>query len=73
MGVATRCGCKEVYRFPHTIYLSLYTPLVYVLFTAASLFFVDLKKEVFSFFFNIEWKSFNTFYERSIGHSSSLT
>ena len=25
MGVATGCGCKEVYRFPHT-------PLVYVLF-----------------------------------------
>ena len=21
MGVATGCGCKEVYRFPHTIYL----------------------------------------------------
>ena len=20
MGVATRCGCKEVYRFPHTSY-----------------------------------------------------
>ena len=20
MGVATRCGCKEVYRFPHTTY-----------------------------------------------------
>ena len=26
MGVATGCGCKEVYRFPHT------TPLVSVLF-----------------------------------------
>ena len=32
MGVATGCGCKEVYRFHHTIYLSLYTPLVSVLF-----------------------------------------
>ena len=21
MGVATGCGCKEVYRFPHTTYL----------------------------------------------------
>ena len=26
MGVATGCGCKEVYRFPHTTYP--YTPLV---------------------------------------------
>ena len=21
VGVASRCGCKEVYRFPHTTYL----------------------------------------------------
>ena len=31
------CGCKEVYRFPHT---TIPTPLVSVLFTAASLLFV---------------------------------
>ena len=43
MGVATGCGCKEVYRFPHTTY-----PLVSVLFAAASLLFV-LKKKCFSF------------------------
>ena len=30
MGVATGCGCKEVYRFPHTILIP--TPLVSVLF-----------------------------------------
>ena len=30
MGVATGCGCKEVYRFPHTTYHT--TPLVSVLF-----------------------------------------
>ena len=30
MGVATGCGCKEVYRFPHTTYPP--TPLVSVLF-----------------------------------------
>ena len=46
MGVATGCGCKEVYRFPHTSYLSLL--LLYLLFfTAASLIFCSLKKNVF--------------------------
>ena len=34
MGVASGCGCKEVYRFPHITYP---TPLVSVLFAAASL------------------------------------
>ena len=34
MGVATGCGCKEVYRFP---LLLIPTPLVSVLFAAASL------------------------------------
>ena len=29
-GVATECGCKEVYRFPHTILIP--NPLVSVLF-----------------------------------------
>ena len=48
MGVATGCGCKEVYRFPHTIYLSLL--LLYMFFfIAASLLFVHLKN-FFSFF-----------------------
>ena len=34
MGVATGCGCKEVYRFPHTTYPTplVPTPLVSVLF-----------------------------------------
>ena len=42
MGVASGCGCKEVYRFPHTIYLSLL--LLYLFFfEAASLLFVHLK------------------------------
>ena len=36
--VATGCGCKEVYRFPHTTFLYLF------FFTAASLLFVHLKK-----------------------------
>ena len=42
------CGCKEVYRFPHTTYpySSCATPLVSALFAAASLLFVH-KKNVF--------------------------
>ena len=44
MGVATGCGCKEAYRFPHTTYP---TPLVSVLFcssipTFCSLFFLSI-------------------------------
>ena len=51
MGVATGCGCKEVYRFPHTIYLSLLLLLLYLFFfTAASLLFVHFLK-CFSFLY----------------------
>ena len=51
MGVASGCGCKEVYRFPHIYYLSLL--LLYLFFfTAASLLFVHLKK-CFSFLYVI--------------------
>ena len=32
MGVATGCGCKEVYRFPHIYILLIPTPHVSVLF-----------------------------------------
>ena len=39
--MATGCGCKEVYRF---LILIIPTPIVSVLFTAASLLFVHLKK-----------------------------
>ena len=39
VGGIYRCGCKAVYRFPHTIYLSLL--LLYLFFfAAASLLFV---------------------------------
>ena len=39
MGVASGCGCKEVYRFPHSTYH--YILLLYLFFfTAASLLFV---------------------------------
>ena len=41
MGVATGCGCKEVYRFPHTTYP--YSSCICSFFTAASLLFVHLK------------------------------
>ena len=37
IGVASRCCCKEVYRYPHNNYtFSLYTPLVLGLFLAAA-------------------------------------
>ena len=43
MGVATGCGCKEVYRFPHTTYP--YSSCIYLFFfTAASLLFVHFLK-----------------------------
>ena len=49
MGVATGCGFKEIYRFLHTTYP---TPLVSVLFAAASLLFCSFLK-CFSFFIYI--------------------
>ena len=49
MGVATGCGLKEIYRFPHTTYP--YTPLVSVLFCSSiPTFFVHFLK-CFSFLF----------------------
>ena len=46
MGGIYGCGCKEVYRFPHTTY-----PCIYLLFfAAASLLFVHFFK-CFSFLF----------------------
>ena len=46
MGVATVCGFKEIYRFPHTTLL-IPTPLVSVLFAAASLLFCSFLKKIF--------------------------
>ena len=40
MGVATGCGCKEVYRFPHTTYPY---SCICSFFAAASLLFVHKK------------------------------
>ena len=46
MGVATGCGCKEVYRFPHTTYP--YSSCIYMLFFCISIpTFCSLKKNVF--------------------------
>ena len=47
MGVASGCGCKEVYRFPHITYPA---SLVSALFAAASL-LLFIKKKCFSFLF----------------------
>ena len=45
MGVATVCGCKEVYRFPYNTYP--YSSYIYLFFfTVAALIFV-----IFYFFF----------------------
>ena len=59
MGVATGCGCKEVYRFPHTTY-----PLVSVLFAAASLLFHFVKcfSFLFQYFFVIKFYVLNNFF-----------
>ena len=48
MGVVSRCGCKEVYRFPHITYS--YSSCIYLFFfAAASLLFVHLKNVFCSF------------------------
>ena len=44
MGVATGCGCKEVYRFPHTTYP--YSSCICSFFTAASYFLLIKKKKI---------------------------
>ena len=64
MGVATGCGCKDVYRFP---ILLISTPLVSVLFCSTSLLFVHF----FMFFVLYNLKiaishSFDTFNIRYI-------
>ena len=54
VGVASGCGCKEVYRFHHTTYLHL---LYLFSFATASLLFVHLKKcflFLFQYFFVIK-------------------
>ena len=53
MGVATGCGCKEVYRFPHTTYP--YSSCICSFFAAASLLFVHFLK-CFSFLFQYFFK-----------------
>ena len=45
MGVATGCGCKEVYRFPHTTYP--YSSCICIFFAAASLLFCSFFKMFF--------------------------
>ena len=46
MGVATGCGCKEVYRFPHSTYP--YSSCIYLL--QQHPYFLLIKKIFFSFF-----------------------
>ena len=49
MGVATGCGCKEVYRFPHIYYLSLL--LLYLFFLQQHPYFLFILLNYFSFLF----------------------
>ena len=54
-------GCKEVYRFPHTIYLSLL--LLYLFFfTAASLLLFIFNSFLFQYFFVITFYVLNIFF-----------
>ena len=65
MGVATGCGCKEVYRFPHTTYHYSSCICSLFLFTAASLLFVNKKKcfsFLFQYFFVITFYVLNIFF-----------
>ena len=48
MGVATGCGFKEIYRFPHTTYP--YSSCICTFLQQHPYFFVHLKKICFSFF-----------------------
>ena len=54
MGVATGCGFKEIYRFPHTTYP--YSSCICTFLQQHPYFFVHLKK-CFSFFNNINMAS----------------
>ena len=60
MGVATGCGCKEVYRFPHTT-----SPLVSVIFCSSIPTFCSFKKMFFVLvpvLFVITFYVLNTFF-----------
>ena len=46
MGVATGCGCKEVYRFPHTTYP--YSSCIGIFFAAASLRFCSFFNNIYN-------------------------
>ena len=47
IGMASGCGCKEVYRFPHITYT--YSSCICIFFAAVSLLFVHLLKVFRSF------------------------
>ena len=63
MGVASGRGCKEVYRFPHTILIP--TPLASVLFCSSIPTFCSLLKcfsFLFQYFFVIKFYVLNNFF-----------
>ena len=66
MGVASRCGCKEVYRYIYcyNIYISYYLSLLHSFLAAASLLFVHSFK-CFLFLFLYFFVIYLIFFSRS--------
>ena len=62
MGVATGCGCKEVYRFPHTTYP--YSSCICSFCSSILLFvhFVKCSSFLFQYFFVITFYVLNNFF-----------
>ena len=63
MGLASWCGCKEVYKFPHITYP--YSSCICYFFASTSLLFVHLKKKfsfLFRYFFVIKFYALNNFF-----------
>ena len=54
MGVATGCGFKEIYRFPHTTYP--YSSCICTFFCSSIPTFLFIKKKSFSFLFQYFFK-----------------
>ena len=74
MGVATGCGCKEVYRFPHTTYP--YSSCI-CSFLQQHPYFLFIKKKIssflFQYFFVITFYVLNNFFTQYKTHMRATT
>ena len=70
MGVASGCGCKKVYRFPHTTYH--YSSCICSFLQQHPYFFVIFFSFLFQYFFVIKFGVLNIFL-RSITHIWAAT